>query len=233
MMVSQKPHALQDLEKQLQYQFVRRELLLQALTHRSYGGPHYERLEFLGDSVLNLVVSELLIQSEPVLEEGVMSRVRSALVNHDMLYSLALSMNLKDYLRLGVGELKGGGAQRPSILADSMEAIMGAIYLDGGWLNASAAISRWLAPEFVKIGSLEQLPKDPKSRLQELMQGRHLPLPAYDVMVAEGAEHEPIFTVRCLLESLRLTATGTGKTRRLAEQQAALILLSQLEGSSR
>lgn len=230
-MVAHKHDVLHDLEMRLQYQFAQRGLLLQALTHRSYGVPHYERLEFLGDSVLNLVVSELLIHSKPVLEEGVMSRVRSALVNHDMLYSLAISMNLKDYLRLGVGELKGGGAQRPSILADSMEAIMGAIYLDGGWLSACAVIRRWLAPEFIKIGSLEQLPKDSKSRLQEWMQGRHLPLPLYEVTVTEGAEHERIFTVSCILDSLKLMSTGTGKTRRLAEQQAALILLSQLEGS--
>ena len=231
MMTSKKHHAVLGLETHLQYQFSQRDLLLQAVTHRSYGVLHYERLEFLGDSVLNLVVSELLIKREPILEEGVMSRVRSALVNHDMLYSLALSMNLKDYLRLGVGELKGGGAQRPSILADSMEAIMGAIYLDGGWLRACHVISRWLAPELTKIGSLDQLPKDPKSRLQELMQGRHLALPLYEVVVTEGTEHERFFTVSCVLKSLQLTSKGSGKTRRLAEQQAAVILLSQLEGA--
>ena len=225
---------LAELERLLGHAFRDPELARQALTHRSHGTPHNERLEFLGDSLLNCAVATLLYERFPRLPEGDLSRLRAALVNQASLSSVAARLGLGGRMRLGEGELKSGGFHRPSILADALEALLGAVYLDAGFEAVRAAVERLLGD---RLESREDLPvhKDPKTALQELLQGRKLQLPRYSVQRTEGEAHDQTFTVECRVEELDLAASGSGASRRAAEQAAAERLLAQLEspGASR
>jgi ribonuclease-3 len=204
----------------LRYRFEDPGLLRQALTHRSFGAPHNERLEFLGDAVLNCSVAALLYHAFPTLPEGNLSRLRASLVNQDSLSLLANELDLGSHLRLGEGELKSGGFRRPSILADAFEAVLGAIYLDGGFAAAAAAVERLYRPLLADLDPRAE-GKDPKTLLQELLQGRRLGLPQYNVVEVRGEAHEQQFRVECLIPSLDIRTEGEGPSRRAAEQRAA------------
>ena len=206
--------------------FRRPELLRQALTHRSFGADHNERLEFIGDSVLNCAIALALYRRFPDIPEGELSRVRANLVNKDTLCRLARTLDLGSTIRLGEGEIRSGGAARPSILADALEALLGAIFLDGGFDAADAAIDRIYAGEIAKIDPAE-LAKDPKTRLQELLQSRKLSVPDYAVVAIRGEAHLQTFDVVCRIPALDVTATGSGPSRRAAEQAAAAAAYEQ------
>lgn len=210
----------------LGYVFRRPELLRQALTHRSFGTEHNERLEFIGDSILNCAIALALYRRFPGIPEGELSRVRANLVNKDTLHRLARSLDLGNAIRLGEGELKSGGAARPSILADALEAMFGAIFLDGGFDAADAAIGWAYAGELAGIDP-SGLAKDPKTRLQEWLQGRKLPVPAYEVAAVRGEAHLQTFDVVCRISALAITASGSGTSRRSAEQAAAAAAYEQ------
>lgn len=212
--------ALSTLTAALGHSFADRALLQTALTHRSFGVPNNERLEFIGDGVLNCVIAVALFRRYPDLAEGDLSRMRANLVRQDALHRLALSLNLGDSLRLGEGELKSGGNQRPSILADALEALIGAVYLDAGFEVAQAVIARLYLSLFDELSS-GPVTKDAKTTLQEWLQGRKKPLPRYHVIDASGAAHEQRFEVACEIENPALRTTGQGSSRRLAEQDAA------------
>ena len=212
--------SLTALETRLQYHFNAPALLRQALTHRSHSGTHNERLEFLGDSVLNCVVATLLYQRFAALDEGDMSRIRANLVRQQTLYELAQAASLADYLQLGEGELKSGGMKRPSILADALEAVVGAIYLDGGFIAAEAAISLLYRPLLADLDPLT-LGKDCKTLLQERLQGSQIALPQYSVVATLGAAHNQHFEVECVIPALEIRVQGAGTSRRAAEQAAA------------
>jgi ribonuclease-3 len=199
-------------------------LLEAALTHRSAGGPHNERLEFLGDAVLNCVVAMLVFREFAAADEGDLSRFRASLVSGEALAVLALEINLGEQLRLGSGELKSGGFRRKSILADTLEALFGAIYLDGGFDAAAQVIERLFVPRLDRLPSAAEL-KDPKTRLQESLQAQGLPLPCYSVESVSGEAHNQFFRVACTVEALGLKAVGSGQSRRRAEQEAATELL--------
>lgn len=222
---------LKRLARQLGYVFKEPKLLRQALTHRSYGTPHNERLEFLGDSVLSLAISTRLFHDFPRLTEGELSRVRAHLVKEPTLAEIAQSLSLGDYLFLGEGELKSGGFRRPSILADALEAIVGAIYLDGGFPEAQRVLNELYAPV---IGRLDPhtLSKDPKTRLQEFLQGRKLRLPKYTIVATEGEAHEQHFRVECHIPELDIRVLGEGSSRRKAEQEAARLAYEVVHGRS-
>lgn len=209
-----------ELASRLGYSFRQPELLRQALTHRSFGALNNERLEFIGDGALGCVIALLLYERFPQLAEGELSRFRAHLVNRNTLHGLAVSMKLDGLLRLGEGELKSGGAQRPSILADALEAVIGAIFLDGGFSSVHDAVARLYADLLAELDP-EQMSKDPKTRLQEFLQGRHLPLPSYNVTKITGEAHNQTFEVSCRVDSLDIAASGTGMSRRAAEQEAA------------
>ncbi len=211
----------------LGHSFADRGLFRTALTHRSFGVPNNERLEFLGDGILDFVIADALYRRFPDLPEGDLSRLRANLVRQDTLHQLALTLSIGDFLRLGEGELKSGGAQRPSILADALEALFGAVYLDAGFLAAQAVIERLYAPllEGLKPG---QFQKDAKTRLQEWLQGRKRALPRYHVIEASGAAHEQRFEVACEIENPSLKTVGHGSSRRIAEQVAAEMALKEL-----
>lgn len=215
------------LETALGHTFGRAELLLQALTHRSYGSPHNERLEFLGDSVLNCVIASVLYERFASLREGDLSRQRANLVCQDALAEIAQSLDLGNYLRLGEGELKSGGFRRPSILADALEAIFGAIYLDVGFDAARAAIERLYLPLLERVNPKES-GKDPKTLLQEILQGRRLPLPHYALVATHGEAHVQEFEVECRLPTLEICVSGQGGSRRAAEQAAARAAIDQM-----
>jgi ribonuclease-3 len=223
---------LADLESRLGHSFKDPDLARQALTHRSFGTPHNERLEFLGDSLLNCAVATLLYERFPRLPEGDLSRLRAALVNQRSLAEVAAGLGLGEKLRLGEGELKSGGFRRPSILADALEALLGALFLDAGFDAVRKAVALVLAE---KIESAAQKPvdKDPKTALQEHLQGRGLALPRYSVQKTEGEAHEQTFVVECRVDDLGLAATGTGASRRAAEQAAASEVLAQVEKSKK
>ena len=204
----------------LGYRFSDPHLLRQALTHRSYGTPHNERLEFLGDGVLNFIIASLLYERFPVLPEGDLSRLRAHLVNQETLSQLARTLDLGQYLLLGEGELKSGGFRRPSILADTFEAILGAIYLDGGFDAAAGVVRRIHEPLLAELDP-KSLGKDPKTLLQEYLQGRRLSLPLYNVVSVSGEAHEQHFQVECVILELSIRAEGQGSSRRSAEQNAA------------
>jgi len=204
-------------------------LLEEALTHRSLGSRNYERLEFLGDAVLSFVVAEMLFREFDGAAEGDLSRYRAALVSGETLGSIALDAGLGEHLRLGEGELKSGGFRRASILADALEALIGAIYLELGLSAARAAIERFLGARLMELPSASEL-KDPKTRLQEALQARGLELPRYEVMDVSGDPHEQRFSVRCDVESLGMSADATGTSRRRAEQEAASRLLDLMAG---
>ena len=212
--------ALSTLTAALGHSFADRVLLQTALTHRSFGVPNNERLEFIGDGVLNCVIAIALFRRYPDLAEGDLSRMRANLVRQDALHRLAVSLNLGDSLRLGEGELKSGGNQRPSILADAVEALIGAVYLDAGFEAAQAVIARLYLPLFDELSS-GPVTKDAKTSLQEWLQGRKKPLPRYHLIEASGAAHEQRFEVACEIENPALRTTGQGSSRRLAEQAAA------------
>lgn len=218
------------LEKALGYAFTQPELLRQALTHRSHSSPHNERLEFLGDSVLNCVVATLLYQRFQALKEGELSRLRASLVRQESLAEIAASLALGEVLRLGEGELKSGGFRRPSILADALEAIFGAIYLDGGFVAVQQVIGALYQTRLEQIDP-RAAGKDPKTALQELLQGRRLPVPHYTLLATRGEAHAQEFDVACEVAAIGLTVRGSGNSRRGAEQQAAQAALEQLRTS--
>ncbi len=221
--------ALAELETAIQYRFADRALLEQALTHRSYGRNHYERLEFLGDALLNAVVTESLYEAFPDLPEGDLSRLRANLVCQDQLVSVANELKLGRFLRLGEGELKSGGQHRPSILADTVESLYGALWRDGGFDAARTVVLAAFSARIRAI-DLDQLPaaKDAKTRLQEWLQGRHLGLPTYESPKVSGAAHAQTFEVLCRVSEFSIEAKGEGVTRRAAEQQAAELVLQAL-----
>ena len=222
------PEGLAELERRLGHKFAKPELAGQALTHRSHGTPHNERLEFLGDSLLNCAVATLLYERFGRLPEGDLSRLRATLVNQSSLSEVAATLGLGERLRLGEGELKSGGFRRPSILADSVEALLGAVYLDAGFEAVRGVVERLLGE---RLEGTEGLPvaKDPKTALQEHLQGRKLQLPRYSVQRTEGEAHDQTFTVECRVDDLGLAASGQGGSRRAAEQAAAVAVLDQLE----
>ncbi|MFN3397760.1 MAG: ribonuclease III [Sulfurimicrobium sp.] len=208
--------------RQLGHEFARPELLRQALTHRSHGSPNNERLEFLGDSILNCVIAIRLYRAYPRLPEGDLSRMRAALVKEQTLADIALRLKLGDILMLGEGELKSGGFRRPSILADALEAIIGAVYLDAGFVAAERVILALYDPLLQGLDP-KTVAKDPKTQLQEYLQSRKLPLPQYEVLAIRGEAHEQAFEVECILPGLNIRSLGEGHSRRSAEQNAAIV----------
>jgi len=211
---------LDTLQASLGHSFGAIALLEQALTHRSHSAHHNERLEFLGDSVLNFVVAALLYERFARIDEGDLSRLRANLVKQSALAEIAGRLSLSQYLRLGEGELKSGGFRRPSILADAVEAVFGAIYLDGGFDAAHKAIAKQYEPILVNVDP-KTLGKDPKTLLQEMLQGRKLDLPLYTVLATHGAAHSQTFEVECQVPKLDIRVTAGGASRRAAEQAAA------------
>ena len=215
------------LEPLLGHQFSDRSLLLTALTHRSFGANHNERLEFLGDSVLGLVISELLYAQLPDFSEGQLSRTRSNLVRQESLHRIALKLNLPKYLRLGAGEVKSGGLDRPSILADAVEAIIGAVYLTGGFVAAKDLVNRLFADVDLKAQTNVSA-RDAKTALQEHLQGKRMALPTYEVAGITGPAHAQRFHVSCEVPALKLKAQGEAESRKHAEQAAAQAMLALL-----
>jgi ribonuclease-3 len=222
-------HAADWVDRSLGYAFREPALLDAALTHRSAGGRNYERLEFLGDAVLNCVVAVLLFREYPEAEEGELSRYRATLVNEGSLAEIGAGLELGRWLRLGSGELKSGGHRRSSILADALEGLLGAIYLDGGFAAASTVIERLYAGRLGALPAAAEL-KDPKTRLQEYLQGKGHPLPSYAVLRVSGEPHEQHFVVSCTVVALGLAAEGEGGSRRKAEQAAAQRVLEAALG---
>ncbi len=217
------------LEQALGHHFAQPELLRQALTHRSHSSPHNERLEFLGDSVLNCAVAMLLFRQFPALKEGELSRLRASLVRQETLAEIATTLGLGNALRLGEGELKSGGFRRPSILADALEAVFGAVCLDAGFDAALATIEKLYRDRIAQIDP-RKASKDAKTALQEWLQGHRLPLPQYMLQETLGDAHAQEFVVACNIPSLDISVTGRGTSRRAAEQEAAQRALAKLSG---
>lgn len=216
------------LQQRLPYQFVNPDLLTLAVTHRSFSSDHNERLEFLGDSVLGLCVADLLYERLSAQPEGDLSRVRANLVRQDTLHQLAVKLGLADVMRLGEGEMRSGGQKRPSILADALEALLGAVYLDGGFSAARDLVHRLYRS--VEINpAMDAIGKDPKTELQEWLQGRRMKLPLYKVIATIGAAHQQTFDVECEVAELRLSERGIGGSRRAGEQSAAAAMLQTLK----
>jgi len=210
------------------YRFADPALLRQALTHRSAGSPHNERLEFLGDSLLDLFVAEALYARWPKADEGAMTRARAELVRESALAGLAREFGVGERLILGPGEMKSGGHRRDSILADAFEAIVAAVYLDAGFEACRERVLAWYAPLLEALPSPGRVGKDPKTRLQEWLQGRGRPLPVYALLAERGDEHDRVFEASCTLSQPPMSATGEGSSRRAAEQAAAEALLALL-----
>lgn len=228
---------LAQLAQQLGHAFTHSGLLTQALTHRSYGASQNERLEFVGDAVLNCVVGAALYHRFPALSEGDLSRVRASLVNQESLARVARGLSLGSLVRLGDGELRSGGPDRPSILADALEAVFGAVFLDAGYPAAQRAIERAYG-ELLSAADPAVLGKDPKTRLQEWLQARKTPVPEYAVVGTQGEAHAQVFAVECRIPSLSVVTAAQGPSRRAAEQAAAeqalaLLLSMKPEGRSR
>lgn len=215
-------------EQALAYRFEDPGLLDRALTHRSAGGRHNERLEFLGDALLGMVVAEALFQTLPDADEGYLSRLRAHLVRRETLAELAREVSLGERLQLGSGELKSGGHRRASILANGIEAILGAVYLDGGYEAARTLTLRLLGKRLAALPTHDQL-KDPKTRLQEYLQGRGQELPDYEIESVTGLDHKQRFTAACVLQKQALRTVGEGGSRRKAEQLAAAAMIALLE----
>jgi ribonuclease-3 len=215
------------LQQHLGYVFAEPALLVQALTHRSHGSPHNERLEFLGDSVLNCVIAAELFARFGALDEGDLSRLRARLVRQEALLQLAQDLGVGEHLRLGEGEMKSGGSSRPSILADALEALVGAIFLDGGFASARDAVLRLYQPLLAGLDP-DDPGKDPKTLLQELLQARRIGLPQYTVLATRGAAHNQHFEVECAIPQLSVCTVGSGSSRRSAEQEAAMRALEQI-----
>lgn len=218
------------LEQRLGHIFERRDLLARALTHRSFGADHNERLEFLGDAVLSLAVSRLLFDRFAGSDEGDLTRVRAHLVREESLHQVALALGLPAELRLSEGEARGGGATRASILADALEALIGAVCVDAGFDAAQGVVTRLFEEhlEGASGASAERWRKDPKTELQEWLQARHVPVPAYRIVATRGQAHAQTFDVACEVPTLGWQAAGTGRSRRLAEQAAAQALLDRI-----
>lgn len=215
------------LQEQIGVRFQKPALLLQALTHRSFSSDHNERLEFLGDAVLNLSIAAMLYDRLKGHDEGDLSRVRASLVRQEPLFELAAKLGIPSLLRLGEGEARSGGQQRPSILADALEALIGAVYLDAGYGAAEQLVKRLFAD--VKVDAqMQGFKKDPKTQLQEWLQGRKLRLPSYEVVATKGAAHRQTFEVACTVVELNRRETASGASRRMAEQAAAERMLQQL-----
>lgn len=219
---------IDSLSQKLGYVFKTPSLLEDALSHRSVRGKNNERLEFLGDAILNFVIAETLFDKCPEAREGELSRLRASLVRGETLGLLAQEFELGQYLRLGAGEIKSGGSNRTSILADAMEAVVSAIYLDGGMDVCKVCILNWYSSRLEDFSELPDL-KDAKTRLQEYLQARKFPLPVYKIMSIDGAAHQQSFRVECSIEGLSNSAVGVGTSRRRAEQEAAQKILEQLE----
>lgn len=223
--------ALFALQERLQHRFSDPALLQRAVTHRSFSADHNERLEFLGDSVLNLAVASLLYVRLGSQPEGDLSRVRANLVKQETLHQLALGLRLSEVLRLGEGEARSGGQKRPSILADALEALIGAVYLDAGYASAEALVLRLF--DAVEINpQMQAAAKDAKTALQEWLQGRKMQLPQYRVVATEGAAHRQTFDVECAIGELALAERGLGGSRRAAEQSAATAMLATLKAQN-
>lgn len=215
------------LEGRLGHRFNDVSLLRTALTHRSFAATHNERLEFVGDGVLNCAVADLLFRRFPDLPEGDLSRLRAMLVRQETLHQIARGLELGGELQLGDGEKKSGGATRPSMLADAVEALIGAVYMDAGFDAARAVVVRHYAPLIERIDPKDDL-KDPKTRLQEVLQGRRLPLPEYAVVATRGEQHVQEFVVSCAIPRLAIRTEASGGSRRAAEQGAARLALEAL-----
>ncbi|QSX78237.1 ribonuclease III [Agrilutibacter solisilvae] len=210
------------------HHFSRPELRLQALTHRSAGAPHNERLEFLGDALVNLMVAEALYTRWPQADEGALTRARAELVRESALAPIARTLDLGSQLTLGPGEMKSGGHRRDSILADALEALIGAIYLDAGFEACRAAVLPWFEEAMAALPPPHKVGKDAKTRLQEWVQGRQKPLPTYALLSESGEEHAKSFLVTCTLQHPALVTQGEGNSRRAAEQAAADAALREL-----
>jgi ribonuclease III len=219
------------LQQRLQHQFSNAALLSQAVTHRSFSADHNERLEFLGDSVLNLAVADLLYQRLGALPEGDLSRVRANLVKQDTLHQLAVTLGLPEVIRLGEGEVRSGGQKRPSILADTLEAVVGAVYLDAGFVAAQNLVHRLF--KAVEINPhMEAIGKDAKTELQEWLQGRKMKLPIYRVVGTLGVAHKQTFDVECEITEFNMIERGIGGSRRAGEQAAAAAMLQTLKAKA-
>ena len=216
------------LREQLSYQARDLSLFRAALTHRSAAGPNNERLEFLGDAVINLLIAQVLYAAYPQADEGDLSRLRARLVSAAPLAEIALSIGLGDALQLGAGELKTGGFRRESILADALEALCGAIFLDQGLHGVQGVVERLFAARLAQLPDPQTL-KDAKTRLQEYLQSRSLPIPGYAVLAVHGEDHAQTFRVSCEVPGLKLATQGEGSSRRRAEQEAAERMLAQIE----
>ncbi len=212
--------SLDSLCRQIGHQFSQPQLLQKALTHRSYSSTHFERLEFLGDSVLNCAIAKYLYDHYPELPEGDLSRLRSNLVNQKTLFTLAQGLNIGDLLLMGEGERKSAGFRRPSILADAMEALFGAVFLDAGFAAAEQVVLRMYIP-FIRQMDVQSLGKDAKTLLQEHLQARKLALPKYSVVATHGEAHAQLFVIECEIPQLKIASRGEGSSRRIAEQAAA------------
>jgi ribonuclease III len=223
---------LSTLQQRLGHRFGDAALLQRALTHRSAGAEHNERLEFLGDAVLQTAISAMLYARFGGSDEGDLTRVRAHLVREDSLARVALTLGLPEVLRLSDGEARGGGAQRPSILADALEALIGAAFLDGGHEAAQALVER-LFGEVIAVTDIDSWTKDAKTELQEWLQARKLPVPAYRIVATRGQSHAQTFDVECAVPALGLAERGEGKSRRAAEQDAARRMLASLKASDK
>ena len=220
--------AIASLLSKLEYTFNNAELLNEALTHRSYAAKNNERLEFLGDGILNFVIADELFKLYPDVQEGDLSRLRANLVNKESLADIARQLDLGEVIQLGSGELKSGGFRRPSILADAVESILGAVYSDGGFDRCRELIVRLYAERLATPTDLQSL-KDPKTQLQELLQSRHFSLPDYQVANITGQAHAQVFHVKCDIDKLNIKVSGEGKSRRKAEQVAAEKAIVEVE----
>ena len=218
---------LEELQRRLGYQFAEPERLMLALTHRSHGNQNNERLEFLGDSIVNMVIAEHLYRHFEKAREGHLSRLRARMVKGVTLAEIGREFELGKYLRLGSGELKSGGFRRESILADAVESVIGAIYLDSDFYTCREQVLRWFDLRLKKL-DLQDTQKDPKTRLQEYLQSRQFPLPRYDVISVDGEAHAQTFHISCALPSLDRKTSGIGSSRRIAEQEAARNALKQM-----
>ena len=220
---------LQSLCQALGHVFAEQDLLAEALRHRSMRGKNNERLEFLGDSLVNCIIAAALFAQFPSAKEGQLSRLRAHLVRGETLAELAHEFHLGDHLTLGAGESKSGGRHRQSLLADALEAVVAAIYLDAGFDTTQSCVLAWFASRLANI-SLDAPLKDPKTCLQEYLQAKHLPLPEYHIHTISGADHAQEFAVRCEVPGLAIRTQGQGSSRRKAEQAAAAAFLEKLEG---
>ncbi len=223
---------LDALQRRIGYRFTDAQLLSRALTHRSFGADHNERLEFLGDAVLSLAISGLLFERFAGSDEGDLTRVRAHLVREDSLHRVAVQLGLPEVLNLGEGEARGGGAQRASILADALEAVLGATFLDGGF-DAASELVKGLFGEVIQTTDVASWSKDAKTELQEWLQARRLPVPTYRISATRGQAHAQTFEVECVVPALNLTESGEGRSRRVAEQEAARRMLDALKASDR